>query len=212
MNSGFLRGELRRLLVDTLVVLIGVLAALVLNNIREDMLAERAARVATERLVQEVANNTEELRDAREVVQRRLSKLGKLQGDIPPGKSLKELVLQFNGFWSVNLNASSWEYLSRGALADSVDPQLLQDAIVLYKTNGSFDRLNDQIQSFVYSEAFVSPDKASAALEISETIMLQQLNWVDWLLPQYESFLERYGAQGRAAEAAVAPEKVSVRH
>lgn len=204
MKLGLLRGEGRRLLVDTLVVLIGVLAALVLNNVREDMLAQQAARGATERLIQEVATNAEELRNAREVVQRRLSLLRELQGDVPPGESLKDLVLQFGGFWSVSLEASSWEYLSRSALADAVDPQLLQEAFALYKTNGSFDRLNDQMGEFVYSEAFVSPDKTGVAIEISETIMLQQLNWVDWLMPQYEKFLARFAVEKHDEEAKVA--------
>lgn len=204
MSLDFLRGEWRRLLVDTLVVLIGVLAALVLNNIREDIAAERAARGATSRLVQEVAQNAQELRNTREVVGRRISKLRKLREELPADRSLKDLMGQFHGYWVVELSASSWEYLSRSALANSVDPNLLQDAFALYKANRRFDQLNGQIQGFVYSEAFVSPGKAATAVDISEAIMWQQLRWSKELLPQYEQFLERYSRQEEKAGAEVA--------
>lgn len=195
MKLNLLRGEWRRLLVDTLVVLIGVLAALVLNNVREDIAAERAARGATSRLIQEVTDNAEALRDTREVTQRRLSALQELREQLPADKSLKDLVDRFHGYWVVELNASSWEYLSRSALADSVDPNLLQEAFALYKANRRFDQLNGQIQDFVYSEAFVSPDRTVTAVHISEAIMWQQLRWSEELLPEYEKFLERYSGE-----------------
>ncbi|WP_323847360.1 hypothetical protein [Microbulbifer magnicolonia] len=200
----FRQGDWRRLLVDILVVLIGVLAALVLNNVREDAVADRAARVAKARLMQEVEQNAEELRDAREVVERRLSLLGELRGQLPAGKSMKDLVEQFRGFWVVELNASSWEYLSRSALADSVDPDLLQETFALYKFNRQFDQLNGQIADFVYSETFVLPDRAATALDISEAIMWQQLRWLDLLLPQYQQFLSRYAEGGREGDRRVA--------
>ncbi|MCW8127478.1 hypothetical protein [Microbulbifer halophilus] len=204
MSLDFFRGEWRRLLVDTLVVLIGVLAALVLNNVREDIMAKQAARGATARLVQEVADNAEALRDTREVTQRRLLALRELREELPADKSLRELVDRFHGYWVVELNASSWEYLSRSALADSVDPDLLQQAFALYKVNRRFDQLNGQIQNFVYSETFVSPDAAATALNISEAIMTQQLRWSRELLPQYEEFLDHYAEEGPGGQKKVA--------
>lgn len=205
VTLNLLRGEWRRLLVDTLVVLIGVLAALVLNNIREDIAAERAARDATSRLIQEVVDNAEVLRSTREVAQRRLSALQELRREqLPVDKSLKDVVDRFHGYWVVELNSSSWEYLSRSALADSVDPNLLQSAFALYKANRRFDQLNGQIQDFVYSEVFVSPGRAVTALDISEAIMWQQLRWSEELLPEYEKFLARYAEKDREAEAKVA--------
>lgn len=197
------QGDWRRLLVDTLVVLIGVLAALVLNNIREDVVAERAARVATARLIQEVELNAEELRNTREVVERRISLLREVREQLPADKSLKDLMEQFRGYWVVDLNTASWEYLSRSALANSVDPELLQEAYVLYKINSHFDRLNGQIQDIVYSELFVSPDKTEAAVDISEAIMWQQLLWAEQMLPEYEKFLDRYSVAGRKKEREV---------
>ncbi|MFC6634553.1 hypothetical protein [Microbulbifer taiwanensis] len=203
MKFNLFRGEGRRLLVDTLVVLIGVLAALVLNNVREDMLAERAARDATERLIQEVASNAEELRSIRGRVERRISALRELQANIPPGRSLKDLLEQFRGYSMAELNASSWEYLSRSALVDSVDAGLLQEAFTLYSFNKHFDRLNGQIQDIAYSELFVSPEKAAVAIDISETIMWQQLLWIEELLPKYEQFLDRYSVAERPEEVGV---------
>ncbi|WP_308363786.1 MULTISPECIES: hypothetical protein [unclassified Microbulbifer] len=197
------QGDWRRLLVDTLVVLIGVLAALVLNNVREDVVAERAARVATVRLIQEVEQNAEELRNIHEEVERRLSLLRELREQLPADKSLRDLVGQFHGYSMPELNASSWEYLSRSALADAVDSELLQEAFALYSINKHFDRLNEQIQDIVYSELFVSPDKTAAAIDISETIMWQQLLWMEELLPKYEQFLSRYSAEPREGEMGV---------
>lgn len=201
MNVDFLRGEWRRLLVDVLVVLIGVLAALFLNNLREDVAAERAARVATGRLLQEVAQNARELRKGQDIIQRRLALLRQLSGELPAGKSLKELVNRFHGYWFMDLNASSWGYLSRSVLADSVDPDLLSDAFTLYSVNKHFDRLNGQIQDFVYSEAFVSPQKTATAIAISEAIMSQQLRWSKEMLPEYDKFVARYGDEKREGAA-----------
>ncbi len=189
---------------DTLVVLIGVLAALVLNNIREDMVAERAARVATARLIQEVEQNAEELRDVHEVVERRLFALRKLSNEIPAGKSLKDLIGQFRGYRLVELNVSSWEYLSRSALAASVDSELLQDAFALYSIKRHFDQLNGQIQDLSYSELYVSPEKAAAAIDVSEAIMEQQLSWMEEWLPEYEKFLAHYAEDGRETGVKVA--------
>ncbi|MBB3063042.1 hypothetical protein [Microbulbifer rhizosphaerae] len=202
--SAIREGDWRRLLVDTLVVLIGVLAALVLNNIREDMVAERAARIATERLLQEVAGNAESLQDAREVMERRLSLFRELREDLPAGKSMNDLLPRFHGYWFVDLNSASWEYLSRSALADSVDPELLQDAFDLYSVNKHFDSLSSQIQDFVYSEIFVSPDKIHVAMNVSEAIMRQQLRWAEHMVPEYEKFLARYSGETGEGGAKVA--------
>ncbi|MGL6160097.1 hypothetical protein [Microbulbifer sp.] len=195
------QGDWRRLLVDTLVVLIGVLAALVLNNIREDVVAERAAREATARLVREVEQNAEDLRSVREKIERRLSALREMREQLPADKSLKDLIEHFRGYLAVELNASSWEYLSRSALANSVDPELLQEAFDLYSFNTQFDGLNGQIQDIVYSELFVSPDKTAAAIDISETIMGQQLRWMEEALLKYEKFLDRYSSAEHKKEA-----------
>lgn len=194
MKLNLFRGERRRLLVDTLVVLVGVLAALFLNNIRENAVTDRAARAATERLMEEVARNAESLRATRTEVGWRMSRLEELKEQVPADKSLRDLALHFSGFWTVDLSTSAWDYLSRSALADAVDPALLQDAFALYKFNRSFERLNDQTQSFVLSEAFVSEEKTRIAIDASGIIMWQQVHWVDELLPQYEQFLARYSA------------------
>jgi hypothetical protein len=192
------RGDLRKIFVDSLVVLVGVLAALLLNNLREDAAANRAARVATERLVQEVEQNAEGLRNAEKVVTRRLALLRELRTEIPAGKSLGDFITQFHGFWVVDLNTSAWEYLSRSALADFVDPALLHDAFALYSVNKGFDQQNEQIQNFVYSELFVSAEKASTGIDVSEAIMWQQLKWAEETLPKYEEFLSRYSPETRA--------------
>ncbi|AMX01630.1 hypothetical protein [Microbulbifer thermotolerans] len=195
MRLGFFRADVRRLLLDTLVVLIGVLAALLVNNIREEMVAKQAAREATDRLLQEMALNAEELRSFREMVDVRLSALLDLRQELPADKSLRELIGRFHGYRILDLDDSSWEYLSHNALASSVDPELLHEAFALYSVNAQFEELNGRIHDIVYSELFVSPDKVLMAIDISEAVMRQQLRWADELLPKYERFLDRYSGE-----------------
>ena len=187
------RQDIKYLALEALVVVFGVLAALLVERVREERAHERAAAVAGGRLTAEVAQNLAELRDLQEVVQERVGYLRALREEKTPG-SLAELVGRFEGYRTPDLSGAAWTRLSTSDLADAVDPQLMADAFYVYEWNRQFDQLEREINRLVYSELFYSPEAAPTAIAISERIMQQQLAWVAPAIPQLEAFLESVGS------------------
>jgi hypothetical protein len=146
------REDLRFLLLEGVMVLMGVLAALLVEGAREEAANRRAVRVATERLVLEVDQNAEELKDLQEVVTERLALLRELRSAISTERSLAELVPQFGGFRTPDFNNAAWDRLSRSSLGESADPDLLRDAFYLYEWNEQFEALDGEINDLVFSE------------------------------------------------------------
>lgn len=174
------------------VVLFGVLAALLVDRVREDVVQHRAARAAVDRLFEEVAQNLGEMRGLQHVASERLDSLRALR-DAPPDLGLSDLIGRFYGFRTPDLSEAAWERLSTSQLADSVDPELLSAAFYLYEWNHQFDRLDDQINRLVYSEIYYLPERRPTAIDVSERIMEQQLSWAAQAIPMFEAFLARRG-------------------
>lgn len=189
------REEIRFLILETLMVVVGVLAALFLDRVREDAENERTVAAARARLVTEVEQNREELQELVKVVSSRLDLLLQQRAEIPPGTSLAELVGEFGGFRTADFSDAAWDRLSRSYLGEMADADLLRDAFYLYEWNGQFEDLNGKISDLVFSELFFSPERAGAASDIAERIMRQQLSWAKDLIPRYDDFLAAYPTQ-----------------
>lgn len=186
------REDLRFLTLETVMVVIGVLAALFLDRVRED--AENAGAVAAARirLVVEVEHNRGELRELAEVVSGRLDLLLGQRAAVRPGTSLAGLVGEFGGFRTAEFSDAAWDRLSRSRLGEMADPDLLRDAFYLYEWNAQFEDLNGKISDLVFSELFFSPERFGVASAIAERIMRQQMSWARQLLPRYDEFLAAY--------------------
>lgn len=133
--------------------------------------------------------NAQELTDLFEVVEERIVRLRELRGSRYSGKSLAQLQSEFGGFRSPELSAAAWDRLSRSALGEQADPELLRDAFYLYEANTQLKSLDDRVKNLVFSELYFSPDRAPLAIDIAERIMEQQLSWAGILLPQDDAFL-----------------------
>ena len=186
------REDLRFLFLETLMVLIGVFAALFLDGAREEARTARAVEAATMRLVREVRQNQQELESLSEVVSTRVVLLRQQRDALEPGIALSGAVGGFGGFRTADFSDAAWARLSRSQLGESADPDLLRDAFFLYEWNAQFEGLNEEINDLVFSELFFSPGKVAVALDISERIMDQQLAWAAGLLARYEEFLAAY--------------------
>jgi len=189
------REEIRFLILETLMVVVGVLAALFLDRVREDGENARTVAAARARLVTEVEQNREELQELVEVVSSRLDLLLQQRAEIPPGTSLAELVGEFGGFRTADFSDAAWDRLSRSYLGEMADADLLRDAFYLYEWNGQFEDLNGKISDLVFSELFFSPERFGVASAIAERIMRQQMTWARQLLPNYDEFLVAYPNQ-----------------
>ena len=183
------RGDLKYLVLEGLVVVFGVLAALVVDGWREEAARRSAAESALERVMAEVSLNLQELEDLSATVTERLERLRSLKTDAPPGVPLSELINRFTGYRTPDLREAAWDRLSGSDLSDLVDQDLLNEAFYLYEWGRQFDGLDLEIYRLTFRELFYLPEKRSTAILISERIMEQQLSWTRELIPVYREFL-----------------------
>lgn len=177
------------LTIEGVVVLFGVLIALVVDHARQQWLEDREAQIALSRVYLELDHNLTQLEDLQTVGTDRLARLRELRSIEGSEHSLADLMSRFSGYRTPDLNEAAWNRLVQSRLADSIDPQLLEQAFQIYEANQLFDGLDWEINRLVYSELFHSADKRPVAIAISERIMAQQLTWVAEQIPRYAEFL-----------------------
>ena len=185
------RRNLKYLALEAVVVLFGVLAALLVDGFRDEAGRQEAADAAVERLFVEAAQNLDELLDFRDDVAGRLERLRALRSDAPADVALIALAPRFGGYASLDLSEGAWERLARSDLANSVDPELLEEAFYIYERHQWFDALTLEIYSLVFGEIFYLPERTSTGIAISQGIMEQQIRWANELVPLYENLLTR---------------------
>ena len=187
----------RYLLLEAFVVLFGVLAALLVDEARENATLRSAAEAAQQRVIHEARQNLAELVHLDQVVRERLASLRALRDESTEGQSLADLLSRFQGFRTPDLSSAAWERLSRSALADSVDYAFLEQVFRLQILNRQYTQLDQQINALIYSELFYLPEKLDIAIKITERIKSQQIGWAMELIPMYEEFLQTYDQSTR---------------
>ena len=90
--------SIRSLVLEGLMVLFGVLAALLVDEWRQDVAVSHTVEAATVRLNEEVERNLAELVALDSVVTVRLSQLRAIEPSDHPGKGLADLVGMFVGY------------------------------------------------------------------------------------------------------------------
>lgn len=190
------RDDLRFLLLEGLIVLFGVLAALMVENWREGRETDRAVEAAMESLEREVERNREELLATYRIVSARRDRLLQLDSLVDGSRPFSAYDELFGGYRVPELSRSAWERASGGALANQVPADYLQDAFGLYERMSELEKLGGQITGLVFSETLHTPERARAAYGISLEIMSQQRAWARQLIEQHDAFLRRYGQAG----------------
>lgn len=185
------RKDFRYLALESVVVLFSIVAALFVDSAREDAARRESADASVERLMLEVGQNLEELREVRDDVATRLEQIRALRDHPPNDVGLAGLIDRFQGYRTPDLSEAAWERVSRTELAGVVDPDLLAEAFYLYEWNRQFDQIDREISRFVYSEVFYLPERLDTAIAISERIKEQLLAWASVAIPQFEAFLAR---------------------
>ena len=187
------RNDIRFLVLEGLMVLFGVFAALLLEGWREDAQARKEADMVVDRVLVEVRTNLDELRSLDSVVTYRLARLDSVAAGWDGGTSMAGVVGSFTGYRTPDLSSSAWQRLSTGPAADHVSVDLVQDGFELYSLHGYFSRVDDEISRLVYGEAFHDPVRFPYAAAISRRIMVQQVTWARQFIPRYEAFLDEHG-------------------
>ena len=183
------RRDIRFLALESLMVLLGVLVALFVDEWRQASAADAEAEAAVLRLAEEVRQNLRELNELDSVAAYRLGLLDDLEPELDGSQSLASMVGRFGGYRSPDLARSAWERISTGQVADRLPAAFREDAFRLYALHRYFDRLDEHVDRLVFSEAFHEPSRAPIALAISRRIMAQQRVWAQEFVPKHEAFL-----------------------
>ena len=186
------RDDLRFLALEGLIVLFGVLAALMVDNWREEAETERAMEAAVASLNDEVTRNRAELVNVDSIVRARRERLVALESEVDRSRPFSAYDGRFGGYVLPELERSSWERASGGSLAHEISPELLQDAFILYGRTRVLEEMSSRVLDLVFSETFHTPASAPAAYGISLEIMDNQLAVLEELIERHETFLERY--------------------
>ncbi len=190
------RQDVRFLVLEGIMVLFGVLAALFVDEWRQERELRAEARAAMESVVVEVRENLEELQALDSVVTRRMELLDALQPELDGTTPLASLAGRFRGYRTPELSENAWQRLTAGRAADHVPGAFLQDGFAVYTFNAKFSRLEDEVTRLVFSEVNFDPGRVRTAWSIARGIMDQQVAWAGVSTERYQAFLERWDAGG----------------
>lgn len=196
MATSSRRDNYRFLILEGLMVLLSVLAALVMDDWRQNREVMERVTVAVERVVTEVIQNQGELEELVGNATARRDALGRMLEEAGGSRSLANRINEFGGYPVPDLSRAAWERVNSGAVADHVPEAFLDDAFDLYTLDGQYQSLADRIDEVVYSRLFFDADQARLAMLISWRILDQEVVWARILLGRYEIFLEKYGSEG----------------
>lgn len=188
------RHDIRFVLFEGLIVLFGVLAALFVDEWREDRQLRAEADAATASLLVEVEQNLQELIALESITTQRIALLREVQAEPVVEGSLADAAKRFGGYRVPDLRSSAWRRISTGPSADRMSQALLLRAFDLYTGAEYLGKLDDQISRLVFGELNYDPDKTRIALAIAERIMDQQIRWAKHYIELHESFLNDFGS------------------
>lgn len=188
------RDDLRFLALEGLIVLFGVLAALMVEDWRQDAELARSVDAARASLNAEVARNRDELVSVDSAVRVRRERLVEIEDEVDGSAPFANFTGRFGGYLLPELDRSAWNRASSDVLANEMPPEYLRDAFLLYGRNDVLEEMSGRILDLVFRETYHSPASARAAYGISLEIMDNQLAVLEDLIERHEAFLERYGS------------------
>lgn len=177
-------------------VLFGVLAALLVDEWRQERELRAEAGAAMGSVVAEVRENLEELRGLDSVVTVRMGLLDGLEPRLDGTTPLASLAGRFQGYRTPELSDNAWRRLTVGRAADHVPGAFLQDGFAVYTFNAKFSDLEDETTRLVFGELNFDPGRVRTAWSIAREIMSQQVAWAEVSIERYQAFLDRWDTDG----------------
>jgi hypothetical protein len=177
-------------------IVLGVLFALTLDECREERQIAEMNAIAVDRLNEEIRRNYEEIRRNVAIVEERYARIAALSADV--SRPFSESVPLFSAYSHPELKNSVWERMGHDTLANRIDPMYIDGATELYNQNRLLEQLSAEIFRFGVSETAHDPAQAPLALNVSKSIMLQQIQLQHAALARYEDFISRFMPTSRA--------------
>ena len=184
--------DIRFLLLEGVVVLIGVVLALMVDEWREERDNQRQANEIMAQLNAEIATNLVELEASFATVSERLEVLHAIRDEVDGSEMFLAYLPRFQGYNTPDLNRSAWERAVSLTVVGRLPAEYMRDAFVIYRGNGDIVGLDGDINRLIYSENFYLPEKAFVAWAISERIMQQQVGWLHLAIQRHRIFLEQF--------------------
>lgn len=187
--------DIRFLLLEGVVVLIGVVLALMVDEWREERSAQQQANEIMRQLNAEIALNLKELRLSHETVSERLTVLHNIRDEVDGSAMFLSYLPQFQGYNTPDLNRSAYERAVGHTVVGRLPSEYTREAFIIYRGNADIVGLEDDINRLIYSEDFYLADRAFVAWAISERLMNQQVGWLNLAIHRHQRFLERFAPE-----------------
>ncbi len=180
----------RFFLAESLVVVLSVLAALAVDRWTENRARHELAAAAMADVVDEVRQNLAELVLTDSISHFRLDSLGRMAAHVDNSRPL--LSYAPPGFYTPDLNRAAWERLSRSSGEFRVPASFSNDAFRFYRGVEMLHALELRVQDIYFGPMQHRAEDARVSLEVSRSLMQQQLSWGDFYQGVAVEFLETW--------------------
>ena len=186
-----IKSNWQKLLLEMLMVMIGVLLALLVDEWREDRQLARAVDLTRDRILGEINENREALNDHSQRIRERYAKLQAWQSTLDLSKSFREQS-GFPGIPFVFLNDAAWSRANSSDITNFMDSRIIEEAHVLYKSNDMVMNASTPLLDLIYSPVAWETGQTQVVYNVVEDIYQEVISQVQQSLNAYDEFAEAH--------------------
>lgn len=177
----------QNLFLEMLMVMIGVLLALLVDEWREQRQIAEVVDLTEVRILSEINENHERLQTYQQDIKERFSTLRSWRQAINPEKSFREQS-GFPGIPTVSLNDAAWSRANSSDMTNFLDTNLIEEAHGLYISNKIVMDSSDPLLDLIYNPMSWDPSQTIVAYNIVEDIFGEAISQVEQSLEAYDEF------------------------
>ena len=176
------------LFLEMLMVMIGVLLALLVDEWREQKQIDEVVKLTETRILSEIYENHERLQVYRQDLRDRFDSLKSWKQTLNPEKGFREQS-GFPGIPTVSLNDAAWSRANSSDMTNFLDTDIIEDAHGLYISNKIVMNSSSALLDLIYSPMSWDANQTIVAYNIVEDIFSEAISQVEQSLVDYEKFV-----------------------
>ena len=175
-----------------LMVMIGVLIALFVDEWRENRQLKQTVAVTEERIIAEAHGNYEIIVGHGEDLDDRLSQLISWGSQLDESLSVREQLTDFPGFPQITLNNASWQRANSSQITNYIDIDLAERIYPLYEWNQRVESSISPMLDIFYNKDAWDRELNSITYDIIESIFRESISQTNQAERAYTSFVESF--------------------
>ena len=187
MNN-VIKTKWQTLILEMLMVMIGVLLALLVDEWREERQIAEVVELTESRILSEIRENQERLKTYHQGLNERFTKLKQWRRTLEPEKSFRQQA-NFPGIPTVTLNDAAWSRANSSDMTNFMDQGIIEEAHGLYRTNQVVMTSAEPLLELIYSPLSWDPQQTMTAYHIAEDIFREAISQVEQSLDAYDDFI-----------------------